>query len=204
MKVFVVRHGETDYNRARRMQGYGEVPLNDRGIRQAAQLARHLVTQGVEQIVCSDLRRTVMTGCIIASQIDVRIDYDPGLRERDPGDLVGASYDDAPGFFTDPNFVPPNGEGVPAFRQRVRETFTNLCERYGNTTETLLVVTHGLVCHAFVEEFFGAAFSEGVGSGNGTLSIARVEKGVWHLEKATCDAHLSDRSQTVPGGAQGA
>ncbi len=204
MKVIVVRHGETDYNRARRMQGYGEVPLNDRGIRQAAQLATHLATQGVEQIICSDLRRTVMTGCIIASQLNVHIEYDAGLRERDPGDFVGASYDDAPGFFNDPDFVPPNGEGVPAFRQRVRETFANINARYSESTETLLVVTHGLVCHAFVEEFFGPAFSAGVGAGNGTLSIARVVAGEWQLEKATCDAHLSDRSETVPGGAQGA
>lgn len=204
MKVIVVRHGETDYNRARRMQGYGEVPLNDRGIRQAAQLARHLATQEVDRIVCSDLRRTVMTGCIIASQLDKPMVYDAGLRERNPGDLVEGHYDEAPAFFTDPDFVPPNGEGVPVFRTRVRETFTALDRQYGDNTGTLLVVTHGLVCHAFVEEFFGAAFSEGVGAGNGTLSIARVEQGTWHLEKATCDAHLHDRSQTIPGGAQGA
>lgn len=204
MKVIVVRHGETDYNRARRMQGYGEVPLNDRGIRQAAQLARHLVTQEVDRIVCSDLRRTVMTGCIIASQLNVPMEYDAGLRERNPGDLVEGHYDDAPAFFTDPNYVPPNGEGVSTFRNRVRHTFTNLVDRYGANTDSLLVVTHGLVCHAFVEEFFGPDFSEGVGAGNGTLSIARFEKGEWHLEKATCDAHLVDRSQTIPGASPGA
>lgn len=204
MKVFVVRHGETDYNRARRMQGYGEVPLNDRGIRQAAQLAHYLATQEIGRIVCSDLRRTVMTGCIIAAELNVPMDYDAGLRERDPGDLVEGHYDDAPEFFTDPEYVPPHGEGVATFRGRVRDTFTRLAERYGATTSSLLVVTHGLVCHAFVEEFFGSDFSEGVGAGNGTLSVARFEAENWHLEKATCDAHLVDRSQTIPGASQGA
>ena len=42
MRVYLIRHGETDYNRERRMQGHGEVPLNDTGIAQVTRLAQRL------------------------------------------------------------------------------------------------------------------------------------------------------------------
>jgi len=190
MRIFVVRHGETDYNRERRMQGYREIPLNDRGIAQAARLAHRLAGEQIDHIVCSDLRRAVMTGCIIAARTGAAMSYDPGLRERDPGQLVERGYDEEPRFFTDPHFVPPGGEGVPAFRERVRTAFNRIAAAHENSCHTLLAVAHGLVCHAFVDEFFGGQFSEGVGAGNATLTIAHYEGGAWTLESATCAAHL--------------
>ena len=195
MKVYVTRHGETDYNRQRKMQGYQEIPLNDRGIAQAGQLAQRFTAAAPDHIVCSDLRRAVMTGCIVAAATGTPMTYCTDLRERNPGLLVESDYDDAPGFFTDPDFVPPGGESVPTFRARVREAFEQLARDYATKVETLLVVTHGMVCQAFVHEFFGPEASEGVGSANTMLTVARVESGVWHLEVASCTAHLVSESQ---------
>lgn len=190
VKVFIVRHGETDYNRQRKMQGYQEIPLNDHGIQQASQLADRLLDEQIDRIICSDLRRAVMTGCIVAARIRAPMTYDAGLRERDPGDLVEGAYDDAPAFFTDPTYTPPNGESVPAFRQRVRDTFNRIAAAHADQAEEILVVAHGLVCHAFVDEFFGPAHSAGVGATNASMTIATYDGVEWQLDKPVCHAHL--------------
>jgi broad specificity phosphatase PhoE len=190
--VVIARHGETEYNRLRKMQGYQEIPLNDIGITQADRLARHLVTYKVKHIVCSDLRRAVMTGSIVAAHTGATMSYETGLRERDPGELTESMYEDSPRFFTDENYVPPGGEGVAVFRERVRDTFNRVAKTYAPRLDCLAVVTHGLVCRAFVREFFGEEEAAGVGAQNTSLTIARYESLAWHLDKAACVAHLAD------------
>jgi 2,3-bisphosphoglycerate-dependent phosphoglycerate mutase len=199
MRLFVVRHGETEYNRNRKMQGYQEIPLNDRGIAQAAQLAKRLASENIDHILCSDLRRAVMTGCIVAARTGASMSYDAGLRERDPGELVEQSYDVAPQFFWDVNYVPPGGESVPDFRARVRSAFTRIREEFEGKCGTLVVVAHGHVCHAFVDEFFGSAYSDGVGTANAAITIARLEGGEWTLEQASCTAHLKESPAIAVG-----
>lgn len=203
MRLYIVRHGETDYNHQRKMQGYQEIPLNDRGIAQAARLANRLAKNSIDLIACSDLRRAVMTGCIVAARTGAPMRYDAGLRERDPGDLVESSYDDAPRFFTDPDYVPPNGESVPAFRRRVRDAFERLGAEMDGRVGSVAVVTHGLVCRVFVDEFFGPAHSDGVGSANTMITVARFEDGLWHLDEAGCTAHLRNAGVDDSGVAGG-
>lgn len=190
MRLYIVRHGETDHNRNRIMQGYHEIPLNEKGVRQATLLALRLREENLDRIVCSDLRRAVMTGCIIASHTGIAMEYNPALRERDPGLLTGQSYDDEPRFFTDHDFVPPAGEGVAEFRARVRRAFEGLAADARLARERVAVVTHGLVCHAFVREFFGDDAAEGVGSRNTALTLADFEDGQWSLVERDCALHL--------------
>lgn len=191
MRLFIVRHGETDYNRNRMMQGYHEIPLNERGIRQATLLAHRLKNEHLDRIVSSDLRRAVMTACIVASHTGVAMDYDPSLRERNPGLLTGKSYDDEPRFFTDPAYIPPEGEGVAEFRARVRNAFEAIAETARHADERLAIITHGLVCRAFVMEFFGDQGNDEVGSRNTALTLANYDRGQWSLVTADCAGHLA-------------
>ncbi|MBL7645043.1 MAG: histidine phosphatase family protein [Candidatus Hydrogenedentes bacterium] len=191
MRLYIVRHGETDFNRNRMMQGYHEIPLNGRGIRQATLLAHRLKEERLDRIICSDLRRAVMTGCIVASHTGAPMDYDPALRERNPGLLTGKSYDDEPRFFTDIDFIPPEGEGVRDFRLRVRKAFEHFASQAHLATERVAVITHGLVCHAFVSEFFGDDAAEGIGSRNAALTLAEYDGGRWTLVARDCATHLS-------------
>ena len=191
MRLFIVRHGETDYNRNRMMQGYHEIPLNELGIRQATLLAHRLKGEDLDRIVSSDLRRTVMTACILASHTGLSIDYEPALRERNPGLLTGQSYDDEPRFFSDPAYIPPEGEGVVEFCARVRQAFEGLVATARHTDERVAVITHGLVCRAFVREFFGGQGHEEVGSRNTALTVADYDHGEWALVTADCADHLA-------------
>jgi len=200
MRLYIARHGETDHNRNRLMQGYREIPINDRGIAQAAQLAHRLDGESVERIVSSDLRRAVMTACVAAARIGAPMEYNAGLRERDPGLLTGRSYDDEPRFFTDESYLPPEGEGVAEFRARVRATFEAITADRRHDAERVLVVTHGLVCHAFVHEFFGPELAEGVGAHNAALTVAEFRDGAWLLIDRACAAHLVETAAGRAGG----
>lgn len=196
MKLYIVRHGETNYNRARIMQGYQEIPLNDRGIAQATQLGARLRDDGVDRIVSSDLRRAVMTACIIASHTGAPLEYEPGLRERNPGELVEQPYDDEPRFFTDETYVPPGGESVAAFFARVKQAFAGIAAGAKHADERVAVVTHGLVCRAFVTQFLGEETGAGVGSRNASMTAVQYRDGDWRVEQLDCVEHLAQESDS--------
>jgi len=150
MTILLVRHSETDGNAARILQR-PDVPLNERGTRQAAQLAERLVTHGFVHILCSDLVRARMTAAPLAARSRMVIEESPLLQERNFGDLRGVAYAD---LAEDPfgrDFCPPNGEDWPTFHARVADAFALIVSRRRSVGGTLVVVTHGFVCRALVE-----------------------------------------------------
>ena len=150
MTILLVRHGETDGNAGRILQR-PEVPLNERGMRQAEQLAQRLSMHGFVHILCSDLVRARMTAAPLAARSGMAIEESPLLQERNFGDLRGVAYAD---LAEDPfghDFCPPNGEDWPAFHARVAAAFALIVSRRGGVNGTLVVVTHGFVCRALVE-----------------------------------------------------
>jgi broad specificity phosphatase PhoE len=145
-----VRHGETDGNAARILQR-PDVPLNARGMRQAEQLARRLLSEEFVHIVCSDLLRARMTAAPLAAASGVTVEENQLLQERNFGDVRGVAYDALPENPFGPDFAPPNGEDWPTFHARVADAFAFIVSRRRSVNGTLVVVTHGLVCHALVE-----------------------------------------------------
>ncbi len=191
MRVYLIRHGETDYNREGRMQGHGEVPLNDLGIAQATRLAQRLAGESIDHIYASDIRRTVMTAAVIASHTGSSVTYDAGFRERDPGELTGQTYETCMGFFDDESFEPPGGESVPVFHARVRGAFDALAESEGGNGRRLAVVSHGMVCMAFHRIFTPEAL-EGLDdftSKNASVSVLDYD-GKWIAEQVLDASHL--------------
>lgn len=150
MTILLVRHGETDGNAARILQR-PDVPLNERGIRQADQVARRLSAHGFVHILCSDLLRARMTAAPIAARSGIAIEESPLLQERNFGDLRGFAYAELPEDPFGPNFAPPNGEDWPTFHVRVAEAFALIASKRRETNGTLVVVTHGLVLRALVD-----------------------------------------------------
>ena len=150
MTILVVRHGETDGNAARILQRPDE-PLNERGIRQAERLAQRLSARGFVRILCSDLLRARMTAAPLAARSGITIEESPLLQERNFGDLRGVPYAELTENPFGPDFAPPNGEDWPAFHARVADAFALIASRRRSVNGTLVVITHGLVCHALVE-----------------------------------------------------
>jgi hypothetical protein len=88
-ELLLVRHGETDWNAEGRLQGHTDRPLSDYGRDQARQLADDLATEAFDVIYASDLARARETAEIVAERLDVPVNVDPDLREKNWGTWEG-------------------------------------------------------------------------------------------------------------------
>jgi|SRR5207247_3007649 len=94
IRVFVARHGETEWNREGRWQGQGGPGLNETGRIQARALAMRLSALRVDALFSSDLDRARETAQIVATATGLEPAFDPGLREVDVGDWRGLTRDE--------------------------------------------------------------------------------------------------------------
>jgi probable phosphoglycerate mutase len=152
-RIVAVRHGETDWNRNGRVQGWAPVPLNETGREQATAAGEYLAdAYDIDRVLSSDLLRTRQTTeCILAAVGERPVEYEPDWRERHLGVYQGLTYDDIGERF--PEFglgetayrattrTPEAGESLRAVADRVTDRFDRLLE--GADGETILVVTHG-------------------------------------------------------------
>jgi broad specificity phosphatase PhoE len=152
--IFLLRHGETRWNKARRHQGRFDSPLTERGVAQARALGRRLakLPEAVAApIVASPQGRARRTAEIIREELGgaVALRLDDRLREHSVGSWDGLTYREietrSPGIFAgegfhDWYFRPPDSESYAAFAGRVGEW---LGEQ--NETAPIIVVAHGLV-----------------------------------------------------------
>lgn len=91
MRLLLVRHGESEWNAAGRLQGQADPPLSKLGRRQAAHVAARLVDEGVDAIVSSDLERAVDTASALATGVGLEVERREDLREVDLGSWTGIS-----------------------------------------------------------------------------------------------------------------
>jgi 2,3-bisphosphoglycerate-dependent phosphoglycerate mutase len=190
MTILLVRHGETAGNAARILQR-PDVPLNERGVRQAERLARRLCDDGFVHVVCSDLLRARMTAAPLAALSGIAIEESPLLQERNYGDLRGVPYAELTENPFGPDFAPPNGEDWPTFRTRAAEAFDFILSRRRRVNGALVVVTHGLVCRALVERH--ALLPEGVVAPElfGNASVTVLHEDAPHtVSLLNCTRHL--------------
>lgn len=134
-RLLLVRHGETDWNAAGRLQGQTDRPLSDHGRRQASRLADELVGEEVEAIYSSDLVRARETAEIVGRRLGVPVDLDPDLREKDWGTWEGLTVVERDRV----DFV---GESTEAHQERILRALRRISERHPGDG-VVLVVTHG-------------------------------------------------------------
>ncbi len=87
LQVYLVRHGETQWNAERRIQGQSDSPLTEKGVQQAWQVAERARTLGITHVISSDLGRTQQTARIIADACGCDVILEPRIRELDMGVL---------------------------------------------------------------------------------------------------------------------
>ena len=153
-RIIAVRHGETDWNVATRIQGQLDIGLNARGRWQAEQVGRALADEPVARIYSSDLARAHATAQAIArhnrSAQAQAVQLDPGLRERGFGTFEGhthaaieAQWPDASRRWRqrDPDFAPHGGESPVQVMERVARTVDALAREHTGTQ--IVLVAHG-------------------------------------------------------------
>jgi len=93
-RVILIRHGETTWNRATRIQGHTDIPLSELGLAQAERLAEALADEPLAAIYASDLSRARQTAEAVAGRQGLPVRIDVGLRERAFGRFEGLSWDE--------------------------------------------------------------------------------------------------------------
>lgn len=149
--ILAIRHGETDWNVATRIQGQIDIALNPQGLWQAQQVAKALADEQIQAVYASDLSRAFVTAQHIASQHALEVSRILPLRERHYGAFEGLTWDeiqqahpsDAKRWHErDPLWTPANGgESLLMLHARVLDMVNDIAARH--LGQQIALVTHG-------------------------------------------------------------
>lgn len=160
--ILLMRHGETAWNRERRIMGDLDIPLSGEGRRQCEEAALLVEGFGVNRIVASPLARATETAGIVAHRLGVAVATDTNLVEIRFGEWQGKTYEEVAGdpryagFATDPVANPtPGGETVACVQKRGLEGLASV--RAG---ECVLFVTHGDIIRAILCHFLATPLGQ--------------------------------------------
>lgn len=146
-KVFLVRHGATDWNKEKRAQGHADIDLNEDGHKQAAAVATELAHQHLDAVYSSDLKRARDTATAVAAAHGLEVQIDPDLREIDQGEWEGLTTDEIRTRWPDlwgPNRhynARPGGESPQQVKSRALRALGKACAAHPEGA--IAVVSHG-------------------------------------------------------------
>jgi probable phosphoglycerate mutase len=145
--ILLARHGETDWNRQGRIQGHLDPPLNERGRKQARELAERLAAEPIDVLYASDLRRALETAEIVSARTGLPVAVDRALREADMGSWSGLTVAEIERRFPDAwherisGGQGHDGETREAFHRRVLEALGRIAGEHPG--ERVLAIAHG-------------------------------------------------------------
>ena len=201
MRLFLVRHGETQRNRERRVQGRGDQALTDAGRKQAAAVARALSRENITALCSSPLKRAVETAEIIGAELRLPIQMAGNLAEADVGELDGLNSEEMqaryPDFMAlwdrDPgNAVMPGGESLAQVQERAWQTVQSLLRQHPQAN--VVAVSHNFTIETLVCKVLGlplAAFRR-LGVDLGSISAVELREGRGRLVLLNDRCHLVD------------
>ncbi len=160
-KIYLFRHGETDWNREGRIQCSHDIELNEKGLEQARKNAEFLKDKGIQHIYASPLKRAYKTGEILANLINVGIEAYNDLREMNGGRYEGMLKEEYKKDFGEENYEIfyhtrndgmdlslPGGES----KKEIRERIVEAVNRISRTTpyDVIGIASHGFVLREFL------------------------------------------------------
>lgn len=155
-RLYLLRHGQTEFNVKKLVQGRCDSPLTDLGRQQARAAAAWLKAHSVvpDKVVSSPLGRAMGTASLVACELfgpDAAVEPCEGIIERGYGTFEEGPHDALPTDVWDPgeDLVPFGGEGSKALQERMVATLTNLMSADG--IETLLAVSHSSASRQFIK-----------------------------------------------------
>lgn len=152
MRLWLIRHGETEWNRERRCQGTSDLDLNEFGRGQARAVALYMKNINLNAVHSSPLKRAYQTAIAFAEPAGLTINLETGLMELNQGDFEGAVMDDI--SKTHPQLlrewimkpaetVMPGGESMRQLEQRAWATIMKISSSYSHDAK-IAVVSHNL------------------------------------------------------------
>lgn len=160
-EILIIRHGQTDWNVSKRLQGHSDIPLNEKGREQAMALAEALRHEKLAAIFSSDLQRAMETAQAIAQLHNLPVTPDAAFRERSYGVFEGLSREEikirypeshAAWYAADPDHVFPPGdrpaESMRTFHNRVVDALYRIARPYAGR-KIVLIAHFGILEAAY-------------------------------------------------------
>ena len=202
VRVILVRHGETDWNQSRRIQGGGsDTPLNERGKEQAESLALRLKSERIQAVYSSPLQRARDTAQAIARYHQLEVGIEPSLKEIEVGELEGTPITEI-GKHLDQLLTAdrqgeapprmPGGESVTEVQQRAWSTIKRLVDKHPDGV--LVAVSHYFVILTIICSVLNLPLSQ-IGRfriGAGSISTVTFEAQTTRLALFNDRCHLMD------------
>jgi len=203
--LYFIRHGKTDWNGLKKLQGQQDIPLNALGRLQAQAVAQRLRGEVFDAVYASDLSRAYETAVSINTHHGLPIVRDPRLRERSFGCFEGFTVEESRQRYPEIrsayerdrlNFQIPGGESRLAFILRVGDFFEML--RQQHPEQTVAVVAHGGVIGSVVSHIIShkldlepPRFVPLFSVENCSISRLSYDRGQWWLHSLNQTDHLA-------------
>jgi probable phosphoglycerate mutase len=198
LRLILVRHGQTDANLNRLLQGQSDGELNATGIQQAEELGKHLKDFPIDQIISSSLRRAQDTAAAIARFHHLNVKTTSLIREWNCGVFDGLPAEDFKKKVQEldgplASFRPEGGETLQEVRQRAVEFLSDLTANYQG--KTVLVCTHGDFMRALMSllQQIDMEQTSALYFDNASYSILESENGRWNLVALNQTSGKSDQ-----------
>ncbi|MTI66156.1 MAG: histidine phosphatase family protein [Firmicutes bacterium] len=157
IKLFLTRHGQTQWNEEGRLQGSKDSNLTSLGIKQAELLKERLADERIDIIYSSPLIRAYKTAEVISSNRDLDIITDKNFKEINFGDWEGLKHDEITSpqyeiFWNKPHlYKPSTGESFKDFKKRILSSLNNIIKNHDN--KNVLIVAHAVVVKQILNYF---------------------------------------------------
>ena len=197
--IYLTRHGETEWNIEKRLQGRGDSPLTKDGIQRAKELRDRIKNIDIDVIYSSPIKRALNTANILRGNKNIDIITDDSLMEMCFGDYEGKKIDivqeENPSW--DINLImqgnveicAPNGENLKEVRERISKLMNKIIAE--NIGKSILIVTHGITLKALMYYFKDEDVNSEV-MGQATLTKINIdEKNNFYIEFKNDDSHFS-------------
>lgn len=158
---FLIRHGETDWNKEQRTQGHTDNTLNETGKSQAEKAAQSLKNSNIDLIISSNLKRAVETAEIIARATGVEIMIDENLKERNYGEGEGLLREELKAKYESTKTKDhkiPGGESYDELLERAWKSFSE--HQKAHVHKNVAVVSHGAVIRALLKQIKNWSWDE--------------------------------------------
>lgn len=202
MKLYCVRHGETLYNLAGRIQGQSDSELSPRGARQCQAVAERLGALEIDAVIASPLVRALATAQLIAERLKLSVQIERRLTEINAGIFQGHAWEEIDRLFPteavqwrsqDPDYRIPDGESRRDIMLRTAEAFYAI--REAGYRQAIVVAHGGSLSAAFKSLLSIPAERNPFSLANGSISTVQWEKDFKLLSLNETD-HLSDASSS--------
>lgn len=197
--IYLTRHGETEWNIEKRLQGRGDSPLTENGIQRAKELRDRIKNIDIDVIYSSPIKRALNTANILRGNKNIDIITDDSLMEMCFGDYEGKKIDiiqkENPNWDIklimqgNVEICAPNGENLKEVRERISKLMNKIIAE--NMGKSILIVTHGITLKALMYYFKDEDVNSEV-MGQATLTKINIdEKNNFYIEFKNDDSHFS-------------